>query len=107
VVDNAVQAGATQVNGVSFDVKDRAASEAKAREAAVKDARAKADSIANGLGVSIQGVASVAEQVQTPVWYGPQFAAGAAAAPDKSAQTPVLPGSTDVAITVQVSFLIP
>jgi uncharacterized protein YggE len=107
VVDNAVQAGATQVNGVSFDVKDRAASEAKAREAAVKDARAKADSIANGLGVSIQGVASVAEQVQTPVWYGPQFAAGAAAAPDKSAQTPVLPGSTDVTITVQVSFLIP
>ena len=107
VVDNTVQAGATQVNGIGFDVKDRAAAEAKAREGAVKDARAKADTIASGLGVTIQGVASVAEQVQTPVWYGPMYAGAGAAAPDKSAETPVLPGSTDVTITVQVSFLIP
>jgi uncharacterized protein YggE len=108
VVDNSVQAGATQVNGISFDVKDRAAAEAKARENAVKDARARADTIAAGLGVSIQGVASVAEQIQTPIWYGPMYAAGgASAAPDKAADTPVLPGSTDVTITVQVSFLIP
>ncbi len=108
VVDGAVQAGATTVNGVTFDVKDRAAAEAKARDAAVKDAKTKADTLANGLGTSIQGVASVSEQVQTPIWYGPQFASGGAApAPDKAADTPVLPGSTDVTITVQVSFLIP
>jgi len=107
VVDDGVQAGATQVNGVGFDVKDRAAAEAKAREAAVKDARARADSIANGLGVSIRGVASVAEQIQTPIWYGPMYGAAGAAAPDKSADTPVMPGSTDVTINVQVSFLIP
>ncbi len=106
VIDNSVQAGANTVNGVSFDVKDRAAAEAKAREAAVKDARAKADTIASGLGVSITGVASVAEQVQTPIWYGGMMAAPAAGAAD-SAQTPVMPGSTDVTITVQVSFLIP
>ena len=57
----------------------------------MKDARAKADTIANGLGVSIRGVASVAEQVQTPVWYGPMYGAAAgAAAPDESASTPVL-----------------
>jgi uncharacterized protein YggE len=107
VVDDSVQAGATQVNGISFDVNDRAAAEAQAREQAVKDARAKADTIAKGLGVSITGVANVSEQVQIPIWYGPQFAAGGAASPDKAAETPVLPGSTDVTITVQVSFLIP
>ena len=106
VIDDSVQAGATAVNGVTFDVKDRAAAEATAREQAVKDARAKADTIANGLGVSIRGVASVAEQVQTPIWYGNMMAAPAAGAAD-SAKTPVLPGSTDVTITVQVSFLIP
>lgn len=106
VIDDGIQAGATQVNGISFDVKDRAAAEATAREAAVKDARAKADTLANGLGVTITGVASIAEQVQTPVWYGgPQYYAEAGAA--DGAKTPVLAGSTDVTITVQVAFLIP
>jgi uncharacterized protein YggE len=106
VVDNSVAAGATTVDGISFDVADRTAAEAQARETAVKDAKTKADTLANGLGVRVTGVASVAESVSTPVWYQPTMAAGAAAG-DKAAQTPVLPGSTDVVITVQVAFLIP
>jgi uncharacterized protein len=106
VLDNSVVAGATTVNGISFDVADRTAAEAQAREAAVKDAKTKADTLANGLGVRITGVASIAESVSTPVWYGAN-AAPSAAAGDKAAQTPVLPGSTDVVITVQVAFLIP
>ena len=73
MLDDAVQAGATQVNGIGFDVADRAAAEAKARESAVKDAKAKADTLANGLGVNIQGVASISESVSTPPWYGPVY----------------------------------
>jgi uncharacterized protein YggE len=107
VLDNGVAAGATSVDGISFDVADRAAAEAKAREAAVTDAKAKADTLAKGLGVGITGVASVSEQVSTPVWYE-RAALGAVAAPAAdAAQTPVLPGTTDVVITVQVTFLIP
>ena len=104
VLDDGVAAGANSVDGISFDVADRAAAEAQAREAAVKDAKAKADTLANGLGVRITGVASVSESVSTPIWYQPAFGAVAA---DKAAETPVLPGSTDVVISVQVSFLIP
>jgi uncharacterized protein YggE len=104
VLDDGVAAGANSVDGISFDVADRAAAEAQAREAAVKDAKAKADTLANGLGVRITGVASVSESVSTPIWYEPSFGAVAA---DKAAETPVLPGSTDVVISVQVSFLIP
>jgi uncharacterized protein len=106
VLDDGVTAGATSVNGISFDVADRAAAEATAREGAVKDAKAKADTLAKGLGVSIVGIASISEQVSTPIWYDRMNAAGAAA-PDASAETPVLPGTTDVTITVQVTFLIP
>ena len=106
MLDNSVVAGATTVNGISFDVADRTAAEAQAREAAVKDAKTKADTLANGLGVRITGVASIAESVSTPVWYGANVAPSAVAG-DKAAETPVLPGSTDVVITVQVSFLIP
>jgi len=108
VLDNSVAAGATTIDGVSFDVADRSAAEAQARDAAVKDAKAKADTYAKGLGIAITGVASVTENVATPIWYGGVFNSAAGAATDKAAapQTPVLPGSTDVTITVQVSFLI-
>lgn len=104
VLDNGVTAGATTVDGITFDVADRAAAEAQAREAAVKDAKAKADTLANGLGIRITGVASVSEQVSTPIWYERSAVPMAAAAVD--AATPVLPGSTDVTISVSVSFLI-
>ncbi len=106
VLDNGIAAGANTVDGVSFDVADRTAAEAKAREAAITDARAKANTYAKGLSISIIGVASVSESVSTPIWYQQNFA-GAAAPTDKGSSTPVLPGSTDVVITVQVSFLIP
>ena len=106
VLDNGVGAGATSIDGISFDVADRAASEAKAREAAVTDAKAKAETLASGLGVRISGVASVSEQVSTPVWYDRAYA-GAAAPAAEDASTPVLPGTTDIVITVQVTFLIP
>ncbi len=104
LLDNSVVAGATTINGVNFDVADRAAAEAQARQAAVADAKAKADTLANGLGVHIAGVASVSEQVSTPVWYGRNVAGEALGAADAS--TPVMPGTTDVTIDVNVSFLI-
>jgi len=104
LLDNSVVAGATTISGISFDVADRAAAEAQARDAAVADAKAKADTLAKGLGVRITGVASVSEQVSTPVWYGRNVAGEAMAAVDAS--TPVMPGTTDVTIDVNVSFLI-
>ena len=68
------------------------------------DAKAKADTLAKGVGVSITGVSSISETVSTPVWYGREMAAGALAPADAS--TPVMPGTTDVTIDVQVTFLI-
>lgn len=103
VLDDGVLAGATSVEGISFDVADRAAAEAKAREAAVQDAKAKAETLANGVGVQITGVASMSESVSTPIWYDRMYAAGAVA---EDASTPILAGSTDVAISVSVTFLI-
>ena len=106
VLDGAVAAGASTVDGVSFDVADRTALEAQARDAAAKDARAKADVYAKSLSLAITGVASVSEQVNAPVWYAPMAMASGAATDKAAAPTPVQPGSTDVTITVQVSFLI-
>jgi uncharacterized protein len=43
VIDNATEVGANRINGVSFDIKDKDAMKLRAIEAAVKDARIKAD----------------------------------------------------------------
>lgn len=103
VLDDGITSGATTVDGISFDVADRAAAEAGARQAAVKDAKAKADTLAAGLSVHIVGVASISETVTTPPWYGREAALGVAG---DAASTPVLPGTTDVEISVAVSFLL-
>ena len=104
LIDDTVAAGATTINGISFDVADRASAESAAREKAVRDARARADTLATTAGVRITGVASISEQVSTPVWYGPTYSAAAGA--KDSAATPVLPGSSDVTISVAVVYTI-
>jgi hypothetical protein len=103
VLDDSVIAGATTIQGITFDVSDRAASEQAAREAAMADAKAKATTLAGAAGVSITGVASISETVSTPVWYDRGYAM---AAGESDASTPVLPGTTDVTITVSVVYLI-
>ena len=46
VIDDSVAAGANSVSGISFDLADRSAAENQARQAAVHDARARADALA-------------------------------------------------------------
>ena len=53
VVDAAVQAGAATVSNIRFDVKERAAAERQALKDAVADARARAEAMAAGAGVTL------------------------------------------------------
>ncbi|MEP7360626.1 MAG: SIMPL domain-containing protein [Chloroflexota bacterium] len=102
VIDQSVSAGATDVQGVTFDVSDRAAAEQSARTAAVKDARAHADTLAAAAGVTITGVQSISENASTPwPWPGIGFAGDAAGAP-----TPIQPGSAELTIDVAVVYII-
>jgi uncharacterized protein YggE len=107
VIDDSVAAGATTVNGVSFDVADRTGVENQARDAAVKDARSHADALASSASVTITGVASISETATYTPWpyYGYADAAGGKA-PTTSVPTPVQPGTQDITITVTVSYLI-
>ncbi|MEA2676121.1 MAG: uncharacterized protein QOJ81_262 [Chloroflexota bacterium] len=102
VIDLSVGAGATDVQGVSFDVADRAAAERDAREAAVRDARARADTLAAAAGVTITGVASISETTSTPwPWFGRGLAEDGAGVP-----TPIQPGTAELTIDVAVVYLI-
>ena len=104
-IDNALAAGATSLDGVSFRVEDQSAAEQQARQAAMDEAKAKAKTLADAAGISISGVASISETVAPipyPVYYG--YAAAGMSAKDVS--TPVAPGSTEVSVTVAVVYLI-
>jgi hypothetical protein len=103
-IDDALAAGATSLDSVSFRVADQTAAEKQAREAAMADAKAKATTLANAAGVSITGVQSISESVSPvpyPIYYG--FAEGAAA---RDVQTPVMPGTSEVSVSVSVVYVI-
>lgn len=104
-IDNALAAGATSLDGVSFRVADQTAAEQQARQAAMTEAKAKAKTLADAAGVSISGVASIVETV-APVPYPVYYGYNMAGAPGKDVQTPAQPGSTEVTVTVAVVFLI-
>ena len=102
VIDQSVSAGATDVQGVTFDVSDRAAAERDAREAAVRDARARADTLAAAAGVTITGVASISETTSTP-WPWP---ARGLAQDGSGVPTLIQPGTAELTIDVAVVYLI-
>jgi uncharacterized protein YggE len=61
VLDALVAAGANQMNGLSFSIRDDAALLAKARSAAVEEARLKAETFARAAGVSLGAILSIGE----------------------------------------------
>ena len=63
VIDNAVKAGANNVWGISFALDKTDTLETQAREAAVKDARARAESLAGLNDVQVGDVIAVSEVV--------------------------------------------
>ena len=101
-VDGALVAGGTTLDGITFRVDDPSGAEAQARTQAMKAARGKADALASAAGVSIIGVASISEQSSPTPWPVPY--AGALRADE--AATPILPGTSDVTVSVSVVYLI-
>jgi uncharacterized protein YggE len=103
VVDGALAAGATSLDGLAFRLADPADAERQARTAAVAEARARAEVLAAAAGVEIGGVTDIVESGAPPTWPQPRMAKLAMAA---DAGTPVEAGSTEIAVTVTVSFRI-
>ncbi len=104
VVDDAVAAGATTIQGISFRLNDPKTVQVQARQLAMSDARAKADALTSAAGVSVKGVASISETTtSTPLYYSGALDSKAAAA---QVSTPIQTGTTDVTVQVTVSYLI-
>jgi hypothetical protein len=104
LIDSAVAAGASIVQGISLTVSDPAAATSQARNAAVADAKARATALAQAAGVSLGAPISITEgssPLPTPIPY----AMAAAPAADKSV-TPIVPGTTEIDLDVEVVYAI-
>ena len=101
IVDGALSAGATSLDGLTFRVDDPREAERAARVAAVAEARSRAEVLAEAAGVTIAGVADIVEGGPPPTWPQPKAARMLQAA---DAGTPVEAGTTEIAVTVTVTF---
>lgn len=100
-IDGAIEAGATSLDGVRFDVEDRGAAMAAARDAAVADALASAGALARAAGAALGQVLAIAEVDggrATP-FPAPRAAKLMAA---EAAPTPVEAGESEIVVTVEV-----
>jgi uncharacterized protein len=101
VVDSAVAAGANTVYGPSLRVSDSQAQYETAADAAIDDARARAEALANKAGVTLGAPIAIVESggYQVPVYErGAEDAAGAGIA--------IEPGVDEITATLTVTFAI-
>ena len=104
IIDAAVAAAgdAIRVNSISFSVDDPTKSVDQARELALLDAKAKAEQIARVTGVSLGSVSFVSDSSSNVARIvAPSFDAKGGAA---ASTTPILPGDTDLTVSVQVIY---
>jgi uncharacterized protein YggE len=102
VVDAGIEAGANQLQGISFQTRDDAAARSEALRRAVQDARGQAEAMAAALGMRVAGLRELVAadaNVQPPQPY-------AAARFALEAATPIQPGQVDVMATVTATFFL-
>ena len=105
VLDAVIQAGATNVGGVRFDLKDRAAAEREALRLAVVDARGRADALAAGAGRTVDRILRIDDtRPQMPVPVRTEFMAARGA--DAAAPTPIEPATIEIRAHVVLTVAI-
>ena len=109
LLDSTVNAGVNDVWGISMYVDDTSAAASEARDAAMADARARAEEYARAEGLLITGVYSINElsapepkstRMDAAMDVDYESASGAA----EAMPVPISPGSTEIRVDVQVVY---
>jgi uncharacterized protein YggE len=103
VIDAATDAGANTVGGVSFDVDDKTKAENEARTKAVAEAKAKAENAARAAGFQLGSIVNYSEGFGGYPGPIPMMAKAEGMAVDR-APTQVEPGSSEIVVTVSLSY---
>ena len=100
LLETAIQSGANNINGVQFDVAERTEAIAKARIAAVEDARKQAEEIASAAGVQLGAVQTISYYDAAPMAYDYGKGGGVRV----EAAVPVSPGQMQITTTVTIVY---
>jgi hypothetical protein len=101
LLDQVVDAGANNINGISFMINDPRQIQQTARDAAIADARARAEAMAKAAGVTLGQVLAISETVGQPVV---PLMARAEAAMAADASVPIQSGEQTINAQVQMTF---
>lgn len=100
ITTGAVSKGANDVSGLNFTVENMDAEKAKARSQAIIDAKADAQSIANGLGVKLVKIVNFTESGNYPYYaYEMTKSIGAGVS-----SAPVATGENKIDVTVNITY---
>lgn len=107
VIDAVVAAGGdlTRINSISFTVDDPSPYYEEARVAAVNDAKAKAEKLAETAGVDLGKPQYITESSYVPTVYRDYYT-GEAAVPAPTVPTSISPGEMDVTVNVSIGYAI-
>ena len=103
LLDSVIAAGANTINSIQFDVADKEAALAQAREAAVKNGREQATELSTLAGVTLGEIQNISfyDSVPDPV-YDDYGKGGGSAAADSA--VPIQPGEMTLQVTVSMTF---
>ena len=98
------------VDGTYFDLKDKNAALAGARQKALDDAKAKAEQLAKASGRRLGKVLNITDNsyynMPWPIYYGKAKGMGGIAMDTATVSTPISPGETEVTVNVNVVYRI-
>jgi uncharacterized protein YggE len=101
LLNTAVTSGANNINSISFDVADKTAAMAQARQKAMANASSLAAELAKTAGVKLGDIQNITYSDNSPMpYYG--MGGGGASAPNAS--VPIQPGQTQISVTVSVTY---
>jgi uncharacterized protein YggE len=103
LLNTAVSSGANNINSVTFDVADKTAAMAEARQKAMANASSLANELAKTANVTLGDIQSISYFDNSPMpYYGYGMGGGGASAPNAS--VPIQPGQTEISVTVSVTY---
>jgi uncharacterized protein YggE len=107
VLDALVRAGANQIDGPTLSLSDAAGALDEARADAVARARARAALYAKAAGLTVERIVSIGEAGESDGEPPRPFAQmRMAAAPERDSNSAVLPGESELSVTLNVRFLL-
>jgi uncharacterized protein YggE len=104
VLESALTNGANSIYGLNFGIQNTDDLADKARTAALKDARMRADAIAEGLGLVVGEVSSVADQSGGYIY--PSFVGASMGVGGGGGEPPISQGQMAVSVSISVTYAI-